>query len=151
MDYITTTPVQCMRLSVAPGPIFFLAVRSSLFWSVRRPFRPRTLARLSLVNHLLMRKHRGEDGRTLGSPGAKSVIKLIGVYTATSAIVGGNWNNDLQCGPFYANLNGAPSNSDLNNGAALSYPIRSFSLNAVHIAVKNSKRQFVSSSPLGEN
>ena len=28
---------------------------------------------------------------------------------------------------------------------------RSFSLNAVHIAVKNSKRQFVSSSPLGEN
>ena len=68
-----------------------------------------------------------------------------------AAIVGGNWNNDLQCGPFYANLNNTPSNSNSNNGAALSYPIRSFSLNAVHIAVKNSKRQFVSSSPLGEN
>ena len=91
---------------------------------MRRPIRPRTVARLSLVNHLLMRKHRGEDGRTLGSPGAKSVIKLIGVYTATSAIVGGNWNNDLQCGPFYANLNNTASNSNSNNGAALSYPLR---------------------------
>ena len=67
------------------------------------------------------------------------------------AIVGGSWANDLQCGPFYANLNNTPSNSNSNNGAALSYPIRGFSLNAVHIAVKNSKRQFVSSSPLGEN
>lgn len=92
---------------------------------------------------------RGEVWRTLGSPEKTNIKK--GYVLRKAAIVGGNWNNDLQCGPFYANLNNTPSNSNSNNGAALSYPIRSFSLNAVHIAVKNSKRQFVSSSPLGEN
>lgn len=108
------------------------------------------MARLSLVNHLRRRsrpKRRGLEN--LRFAGEK--IKSKGLCTAKAAIVGGNWNNDLQCGPFYANLNNTPSNSNSNNGAALSYPIRSFSLNAVHIAVKNSKRQFVSSSPLGEN
>lgn len=87
--------------------------------------------------------------------GSSSTFEADGLYYSNSgtmyAIVGGSWDNDLQCGPFYANLNNTPSNSNSNNGAALSYPIRSFSLNAVHIAVKNSKRQFVSSSPLGEN
>lgn len=108
------------------------------------------MARLSLVNHLRRRsrpKRRGLEN--LRFAGVK--IKSKGLCTAKAAIVGGNWNNDLQCGPFYANLNNTPSNSNSNNGAALSYPIRSFSLNAVHIAVKNSKRQNVSSSPLGEN
>ena len=38
------------------------------------------------------------------------------------AIVGGNWNNDLQAGPFYVNLNNAPSNSNSNIGVAQSYP-----------------------------
>ena len=37
------------------------------------------------------------------------------------AIVGGNWNNDLNCGPFYANLYNSPSNTNTNIGAALSY------------------------------
>ena len=34
------------------------------------------------------------------------------------AIVGGNWNNTLLDGPFYANLNNTASNSNWNNGAA---------------------------------
>ena len=38
------------------------------------------------------------------------------------AIVGGNWNNDLPAGPFYVNLNNAPSNSNSNIGVAQSYP-----------------------------
>ncbi|WP_289771459.1 hypothetical protein, partial [Faecalibaculum rodentium] len=37
------------------------------------------------------------------------------------AYVGGNWNNDLNCGPFYANLYNSPSNTNTNIGAALSY------------------------------
>ena len=77
--------------------------------------------------------------------GSSSTFEADGLYYNNSgtmyAFVGGYWSNDLQCGPFYANLNNTPSNSNSNNGAALSYPIRSFSLNAVHIAVKNSKRQ----------
>ena len=36
------------------------------------------------------------------------------------AYVGGNWNNALNCGPFYANLYYTPSNSDTGRGAALS-------------------------------
>lgn len=139
-----------MRLSAATGAVTFRAVRSTLIWPMRRPFRARTVARLSLVNHLRRRsrpKRRGLEN--LRFAGVK--IKSKGLCTAKAAIVGGNWNNDLQCGPFYANLNNTPSNSNSNNGAALSYPIRSFSLNAVHTAVKNSKRQNVSSSPLGEN
>ena len=129
-----------MRLSAAAGPMAFHAVRSPLVWTIRRPIRPRSVARLSLVNHLRRRscpKRRGLEN--LRFAGVK--IKSKGLCTAKAAIVGGNWNNDLQCGPFYANLNNTPSNSNSNNGAALSYPIRSFSLNAVHIAVKNSKRQ----------
>ena len=38
------------------------------------------------------------------------------------AFVGGNWAYDLMVGPFYANLNNTASNSNSNNGAALSYP-----------------------------
>ena len=43
-----------------------------------------------------------------------------------NAIVGGNWNNDLNCGPFYANLYNDASNSNTNIGAALTYPIECF-------------------------
>lgn len=50
------------------------------------------------------------------------ICGYLGVYTAPSAYVGGNWNNDLMVGPFYANLNNTASNSNSNNGAALSYP-----------------------------
>lgn len=39
------------------------------------------------------------------------------------AYVGGNWNNDLNCGPLYANLYNDPSNTNTNIGAALSYPV----------------------------
>ena len=87
--------------------------------------------------------------------GSSSTFEADGLWYNNSgtmyAFVGGNWNNGLHCGPFCAYLYHAPSYSGSTIGAALSYPIRSFSLNAVHIAVKNSKRQFVSSSPLGEN
>ena len=38
-----------------------------------------------------------------------------------NAIVGGNWNNDLNWGPFYINLNNTPDNTNTNIGAALSY------------------------------
>ena len=89
---------------------------------MRRLIRARTLARLSLVNHLLLRKQRGEDGRTLGSPETKIFYKLNRGIHCACAYVGGNWNNDLKCGPFYANLNNTASNSNSNNGAALSYP-----------------------------
>ena len=37
------------------------------------------------------------------------------------AYVGGNWNNDLNCGPFYANLYNSATNSNTNIGAAQSY------------------------------
>lgn len=51
------------------------------------------------------------------------------------AIVGGNWNNDLNAGPFYVNLNNDASNTNTNIGAALSYPNKKKSQpNAVHIA-----------------
>ena len=39
------------------------------------------------------------------------------------AYVGGNWNNDLNCGPFYANLYNDPSNTNTNIGAALGLAI----------------------------
>lgn len=96
------------------------------------------MARLSLVNHLRRRsrpKRRGLEN--LRFAGVK--IKSKGLCTAKAAIVGGYWNDDLQCGPFCANLNYAPSGSYSDVGAALSYPIRSFSLNAVHIAVKTAR------------
>lgn len=38
--------------------------------------------------------------------------------------VGGRWADDLNCGPFYANLYDAPSNPNTNIGAALSYSLR---------------------------
>lgn len=60
---------------------------------------------------------------------------FIGVCTASIAIVGGNWNNDLNAGPFNVNLNNDASNTNTNNGAALSYPDKKKShYNAVHIA-----------------
>jgi hypothetical protein len=46
-----------------------------------------------------------------------------GIY-CERAYVGGNWNNDLNCGPFYANLYNEPSNTNTNIGAALSYSLR---------------------------
>lgn len=39
------------------------------------------------------------------------------------AYVGGNWNNDLNCGPFYANLYNDATNSNTNIGAAQSYSV----------------------------
>ncbi|WP_279132736.1 hypothetical protein [Barnesiella intestinihominis] len=48
-----------------------------------------------------------------------------GIYCEKAALCGGNWNDDLIAGPFYANLNNAPSNSNTNIGAALSYPLTS--------------------------
>lgn len=48
-------------------------------------------------------------------------ILKTGVCTAPYANVGGNWNNDLNCGPFYANLYNTPSNTNTNIGAALSF------------------------------
>lgn len=45
-----------------------------------------------------------------------------GIY-CERAYVGGNWNNDLNCGPFYANLYNEPSNTNTNIGAALSYSL----------------------------
>lgn len=53
---------------------------------------------------------------------ANEISIVADPYTAPSAYVGGNWNNDLMVGPFYANLNNTASNSNSNNGAALSYP-----------------------------
>nr|DAV54783.1 MAG TPA: hypothetical protein [Caudoviricetes sp.] len=50
--HLKTIPAQCMRLSAAAGTMAFTAVRSALIRPLRRPIRTRTLARLSLVNHL---------------------------------------------------------------------------------------------------
>lgn len=47
---------QTMRLLAAPGPMTFFAVRSTLLCTMRRRFRARAVARLSLVNRLLLRK-----------------------------------------------------------------------------------------------
>lgn len=44
-----------------------------------------------------------------------------GVHCA-HAYVGGNWNNDLNAGPFNANLNNTATNTNTNIGAALPYP-----------------------------
>jgi len=79
----------------------------------------RTLGLLSLVNPLPLNR-RGLGN--LGSP-AKSIYIVIWVLYCDSAIVGGNWNNDSNCGPFYVNLNNEASNNNTNIGAALSYPM----------------------------
>ena len=63
-------------------PMPWWSVLSALFCTMRRPFRPRTLARLSLVNRLLLRKQRGEDGRTLGSPGKRKQLNIRGIHCA---------------------------------------------------------------------
>lgn len=75
-----------------------------------------------------------------------------GIY-CERAYVGGNWNNDLNCGPFYANLYNEPSNTNTNIGAALSYSLRNNLYNAVYIAAEGSKGALTTllSSPLGEN
>lgn len=36
------------------------------------------------------------------------------------AYVGGNWNHELQCGPFYVHLSVTESTAYTDNGAALS-------------------------------
>lgn len=51
-----------------------------------------------------------------------SLTLFRGIHCAR-AYVGGNWNNDLNCGPFYANLNNTATNANTNIGAALSNPI----------------------------
>lgn len=38
------------------------------------------------------------------------------------AIVGGNWDDDLNAGPFYIDLNAPPDAPSTNFGAALSCP-----------------------------
>lgn len=74
-----------------------------------------------------------------------SPLTWVKGYALRLAFVGGNWNNDLNCGPFYANLYNSASNSNSNNGAALPYLYLRFLLkdsvtfNATHIAVERSK------------
>lgn len=69
-----------------------------------------------------------------------------GIYPATvRAFVGGNYNNDLKAGSFYVNLNNDASNSNSNNGAALSY-----SKIFLKVVMRLSQCR-VLSSPLGEN
>lgn len=56
--------------------------------------------------------------------GSSSTFEADGLWynnsDTTYAFVGGRWNYALQCGPFCANLNNAPSVSDSVRGAALS-------------------------------
>lgn len=56
--------------------------------------------------------------------GSSSTFEADGLYYINSgtmyALVGGRWSHALRCGPFYAGLDGAPSNSNSGNGAALS-------------------------------
>ena len=56
--------------------------------------------------------------------GSSSTFEADGLYYNNSgtmyAVVGGAWSDGLQCGPFYANLNYAPSISASYGGAALS-------------------------------
>ena len=58
--------------------------------------------------------------------GSSSTYEADGMWYNNSQVnyasVGGHWYNDLMVGPFYANLNNTASNSNSNNGAALSYP-----------------------------
>nr|DAS18571.1 MAG TPA: hypothetical protein [Caudoviricetes sp.] len=58
------------------------SVLSPLLCTIRRPIRTRPMARLSLVNRLLLRKQRGEDGRTLGSPGKRKQLNIRGIHCA---------------------------------------------------------------------
>lgn len=69
------------------------------------------------------------------------------------AIVGGNWNNTLLDGPFYANLNNTASNTNTNNGAAQSYlSFDDSQRNATYIVTfKVTGGLTASSAPLGEN
>ena len=56
--------------------------------------------------------------------GSSSTFEADSLYYVNSgtmyAIVGGARDNDLPCGPFYANLGDAPSTSGSGVGAALS-------------------------------
>ena len=56
--------------------------------------------------------------------GSSSTFEADGLWYNNSgtmyAVVGGGWGNDLQCGPFYADLNDTPSASYSYVGAALS-------------------------------
>lgn len=58
----------------------------------------------------------GQRGNGNGSPQRD-------IESATRAIVGGNWNNTGHDGLFNVNLNNTVSNTNTNNGAALSHPI----------------------------
>ena len=110
-----------MPMSVAAGALTCIAVRAAPVCIVVRRVRAPRLARPSLVNRLPRREPRkGEDGRTLGL--RENELQNRGMH-CERAYVGGNWNNDLNCGPFYANLYNDPSNTNTNIGAALSYPM----------------------------
>lgn len=56
--------------------------------------------------------------------GSSTTYEADGLYYTNSgtmyALCGGNWNIDLLCGPFFAALTNAPSNSTTDLGAALS-------------------------------
>ena len=56
--------------------------------------------------------------------GSSSTFEADGLYYNNSgtmyAVVGGSWDNDLLCGPFYASLHVTPSYSGSGDGAALS-------------------------------
>ena len=47
----------------------------------------------------------------------------------TRALVGGNCNNSFLCGAFALNLNNTASNTNWNNGTALTYPFMVYSFN----------------------
>ena len=70
------------------------------------------------------------------------------------AYVGGYWNIDLHCGPFFARLFNVPSNTYATIGAALSYPMI-FLMQCISLlnAVRGGSRENTPppSSPLGEN
>ena len=78
----TSVMVLITRVSAAAGTMPCWSVLSMLICTLRRPFRTRTLARLFLVNHLLLRKQRGEDGRTSGSPGKRKQLYIRGIHCA---------------------------------------------------------------------
>lgn len=60
----------------------------------------------------------------VNASGSSSTYEADGMWYNNSqvnyAFVGGKWDNDLQCGPFYACLHYTPSNSYSSRGAALS-------------------------------
>lgn len=70
-------------------------------------------------------------------------LRAPGRLCPSSALAGGDCNNDLLCGPWYLNLNNVASNSNWNIGASPCY-----SKNA---RPTQGRKCAGTSSPLGEN